>query len=93
MFYNWLNKGRSARSLRLTLQEREDQIRMDKLAAAWEQWRDRYKNERLRVVVSVVTDVRLVWHAYAHPRKAKWCFKLSEIFYFAPSAFGTQKHT
>jgi hypothetical protein len=51
MFYNWLNKARSARQLRNTLQEREDEIRIAKISVAWEKWRDRFKDEKLRPIV------------------------------------------
>lgn len=53
MFYSWINKARSARDIRVTLQEKEEEARLSKLSVAWEKWRDRYKDERLRIVVSL----------------------------------------
>jgi protein SFI1 len=52
MFHSWLNKARAQRHLRVTLREKEEELRLTKLTIAWDKWRERFREERLRVIVS-----------------------------------------
>ncbi|KAF8481539.1 Sfi1 spindle body protein-domain-containing protein [Gautieria morchelliformis] len=48
MFIKWLAAARKSKSRRMRLAEREDELRLEILAAAWEAWRDRFRENRLR---------------------------------------------
>jgi hypothetical protein len=48
MFVKWLAAARKSKSRRMRLAEREDELRLEILAAAWEAWRDRFCENRLR---------------------------------------------
>ena len=52
MFIKWLTAGRKSKTRRTRLAEREDELRLDILAAAWEAWRDRFRENRLRDLAS-----------------------------------------
>ena len=94
MFYNWLNKARSVRHLRVTLQEREEEVRIAKIAVAWDKWRDRFKDERLRTVVSFFVHYKLPGcHAYAMCRNTRSCSKLKETCSSDLLGSGTRRRT
>jgi protein SFI1 len=48
MFHRWLQSSRTVRYRRITLQQKEDDKRRAIITAAWEQWRGRFKAERMR---------------------------------------------
>jgi protein SFI1 len=52
MFYRWLSATRSARHRRVTLQRKEDQMNAACVAIAWDKWRERFVDEKLRPIVS-----------------------------------------
>lgn len=52
MFYHWLSTARTSRHRRITLQQKEKEFRLNTLAVAWDKWRERYKAESLRPLVS-----------------------------------------
>lgn len=55
MFYKWLNAARTARRRRVTLQEKEEEMKQTHLAIAWDKWRERSQDIRLQPVVSALT--------------------------------------
>lgn len=63
MFYKWLAAARKLRHKRVTLQERETEMRRIQLEAAWDKWRGRFQAERLVPLVgatphgTVVTEL------------------------------------
>ncbi|KAJ7582773.1 hypothetical protein C8J56DRAFT_955676 [Mycena floridula] len=48
MFHQWLSAARSRRRRKLALQEKEEQIRLAVLEFAWDKWRERFTEEKLR---------------------------------------------
>ncbi|KAJ6502601.1 hypothetical protein C8R45DRAFT_977175 [Mycena sanguinolenta] len=50
IFHRWLSAGRQARHRRLTLDRKEGEIKFGHLSVAWDKWRDRFKQQRLRPV-------------------------------------------
>jgi hypothetical protein len=54
MFYKWLATARKLRHKRVTLQERETEMRKIQLEAAWDKWRGRFQAERLLPLVSAI---------------------------------------
>jgi hypothetical protein len=55
-FHKWLNAARNSHHLRMTLEAKEQEMRLARMTAAWDKWRDRYKDERLRVTVSNIAS-------------------------------------
>ena len=53
IFYRWLSATRASRHRRVTLQQKEAELKHGWLEAAWDRWRDRYLHEKLRPLVSV----------------------------------------
>lgn len=51
LFYRWLSAARSARHRRMTLQRKEDQLKAASVTAAWQKWRERFIDEKLRPIV------------------------------------------
>jgi hypothetical protein len=51
MFHHWLTAARTSRRRRITLQQGEDEVKRWRLADAWDKWRDRFNNEKLRPIV------------------------------------------
>lgn len=51
-FHRWLSAARTVRHRRLTLDRKETQIKVALVSAAWDKWRDRFKQQRLQPVVS-----------------------------------------
>lgn len=49
-FHKWLAAARASRHRRKVLQEKEAEIKRASLAAAWDKWRERFKDERLRPI-------------------------------------------
>lgn len=52
MFYRWLTAARKVRHRRLLLQQREDELKLTAITAAWDKWRERYLDIRLHPIVS-----------------------------------------
>jgi hypothetical protein len=52
MFYRWLSAARAARRRRLLLQAKEEELKFAAIAAAWDKWRERFKDGRLRPLVT-----------------------------------------
>ncbi|TFK42645.1 Sfi1 spindle body protein-domain-containing protein [Crucibulum laeve] len=50
VFSRWLASARATRYRRLTLQRREDQLKLATSLAAWDKWRDRFIDEKLRPI-------------------------------------------
>jgi protein SFI1 len=59
MFYRWLSAARSARHRRITLQGKEDQMKAACIAVTWNKWRERFVDEKLRPVVSILPHLPL----------------------------------
>lgn len=51
LFHRWLTAARSARHRRLTLQRKEDEMKAACLETAWNKWRERFVDEKLRPIV------------------------------------------
>lgn len=54
MFYRWLSAARSANRRRLTLQRKEKEMKAACVAVTWDRWRERFVNEKLRLIVSLI---------------------------------------
>jgi protein SFI1 len=52
MFHRWLSAARASRYRRVALQQKEEDIRHGHLADAWDKWRDRFRDAKLRPIVS-----------------------------------------
>lgn len=52
MFHRWLSSAKTSRHRRLVLQEREEELRLIIQEKAWDRWREKFKAERLRPLVS-----------------------------------------
>lgn len=52
LFIKWLTAARKSKTRRTRLAEREDELRLDILAAVWEAWRDRFRENQLRDLAS-----------------------------------------
>lgn len=52
LFNRWLSLARTTRHRRLTLKQREDEMKFSIIASTWDRWRDRFKDEKLRPIVS-----------------------------------------
>ncbi|GBE82341.1 hypothetical protein SCP_0407250 [Sparassis crispa] len=50
MFYRWLTAARKVRHRRLYLQEKEEEMKLTVVAAAWDKWRERFQDIRLQPV-------------------------------------------
>lgn len=57
LFYRWLTAARSARHRRLTLQRIEEEMKATCLEAAWNKWRARFVDEKLRPIVGILISV------------------------------------
>ena len=60
VFSRWLAAARNSRHRRVVLQEREADMKTIKLSAAWDKWREKFKNERLRPIVSYFTILKML---------------------------------
>ncbi|KAL1692309.1 hypothetical protein GGG16DRAFT_90188 [Schizophyllum commune] len=68
VFSRWLAAARNSRHRRVVLQEREADMKTIKLSAAWDKWRERFKNERLRPIENTVVlqgQQYLLYRAFA----------------------------
>ncbi|OBZ75311.1 hypothetical protein A0H81_04427 [Grifola frondosa] len=50
MFYRWLAAARKSRHRRLYLQQKEDEMKLTAVAAAWDRWRERFQDIRLQPI-------------------------------------------
>lgn len=55
-FHRWLTVKRAAEHRRLNHERKEAQLRQLAITSAWEKWRERFKEERLRPLVSFLHD-------------------------------------
>jgi protein SFI1 len=51
LFHRWLSLAISTRRRRLALQQKEEELKFLKIAAAWDKWRERFIDEKLRPTV------------------------------------------
>ncbi|KAF8894524.1 hypothetical protein BD779DRAFT_1501596 [Infundibulicybe gibba] len=72
IFYRWLSAARATRHRRLTLQRKEDAIKLSATAAAWEKWREAFSRKQLRPIAdAMVSQTRRnlifrtfgIWHS------------------------------
>lgn len=54
LFNRWSSLARTTRHRRLTLQKKEDEMKFSMIAFAWDKWRDRFSDEKLRPIVSLL---------------------------------------
>jgi protein SFI1 len=54
VFHKWLTLARTTRQRRITLQQKEDEIKFSIISSAWDRWRDRFCDRRLRPIVSLI---------------------------------------
>ena len=52
MFHHWLSAARTSRRRRISLQQKEDEVKRWRMAVVWDRWRDRFNDEKLRPIVS-----------------------------------------
>jgi len=52
MFHQWLAASRASRHRRIALQQKEDEVTRGRMAVAWDKWRDRFNDVKLRPIVS-----------------------------------------
>lgn len=58
IFHKWLTRARTTRQRRIILQQKENEIKFSVISSAWDKWRDRFCDERLRLIVSLIKHVR-----------------------------------
>jgi hypothetical protein len=56
MFHRWLMAARARRHKRVTLREKELEFDLANVQVAWNRWRERYMDEKLRPLVSSVAS-------------------------------------
>jgi protein SFI1 len=54
VFHKWLTLSRTARQRRITLQQKEDEIKFSIISSAWDKWRDHFCDGRLRPIVRLI---------------------------------------
>ncbi|RDB21456.1 hypothetical protein Hypma_011541 [Hypsizygus marmoreus] len=67
LFNRWLNLARITRHRRITLKEKEDEMKFSVIASAWDKWRDRFSDERLRPIeysVIIQTQKNVLFRAF-----------------------------
>lgn len=52
IFHKWLSAARASRHRNLLLKRLEDEKQLTLTVGAWERWREKYKEEQLRPLVS-----------------------------------------
>lgn len=57
MFYRWLAAAKKARHRRTYLQQKEEELKLTVVAAAWDKWRERYQDIRLQPMVWIPSVV------------------------------------
>ncbi|KZT26251.1 hypothetical protein NEOLEDRAFT_1155765 [Neolentinus lepideus HHB14362 ss-1] len=62
-FHKWLSVARATRHRRKVLQEKEAEIKLASLASAWDKWRDRFKDEKLRPIRNTLFRAFGIWHS------------------------------
>ncbi|KAF5365583.1 hypothetical protein D9758_003196 [Tetrapyrgos nigripes] len=55
LFHHWLSAARMSRNRRITLAAREEEMKFATIAVAWDRWRERFKDERLRPLEHIST--------------------------------------
>lgn len=51
MFHRWLAAARASQHRRVTLQQKEEEMKQTAITTAWDRWRDCFKDEKLRPIV------------------------------------------
>ncbi|KAG5654501.1 hypothetical protein H0H81_001142 [Sphagnurus paluster] len=54
LFNRWLTHTRITRHRRITLKQKEDEMKLNMLGTAWDKWRDRFSDEKLRPIEHTV---------------------------------------
>ncbi|TRM57576.1 hypothetical protein BD626DRAFT_574365 [Schizophyllum amplum] len=54
VFSRWATAARAARHRRVTLQDREAEMKLVMLSSAWDKWREKFKGEKLRPIETAV---------------------------------------
>ncbi|KAF8078011.1 hypothetical protein FPV67DRAFT_1403819 [Lyophyllum atratum] len=54
LFNRWLTLARITRHRRITLKQKEDEMKLAMLASVWDKWRDRFSDEKLRTIEHAV---------------------------------------
>ena len=53
MFYKWYSAAKSSRHRRLVFQELEEEMKLTLIEKAWDNWREKFKAERLAPLVGL----------------------------------------
>lgn len=67
IFHKWLTRARTTRQRRIILQQKENEIKFSVISSAWDKWRDRFCDERLRLIeydVNIQTQKNLTFRAF-----------------------------
>ncbi|KAF9457172.1 hypothetical protein BDZ94DRAFT_1273913 [Collybia nuda] len=67
IFYRWSSLARTHRHRRITLQKKEDEIKLSLIMLAWDRWRDRFSDDKLRPIeysVIIQTQKNLIFRAF-----------------------------
>jgi protein SFI1 len=89
MFHRWLASARVSRHRRVTLQQKEDEMNFGVIAAAWDKWRDRFSDETLRPLVSLLSVV--IGLSEHLSRNMASLFKGRKICCSEPLGYGTPR--
>jgi hypothetical protein len=91
MFHRWLSATRVARRRRVTLQRKEGEIKRATLAVAWDEWRDRFNDEKLRPLVCLFPRVFIHHVSTTMNRNTLSYFKITKVPHFVLLAYGDQR--
>ena len=61
IFHKWLARTRTTRQRRIILRQKEDEIKFSILSSAWDKWRNRFCDERLRPIVCPQMELVAIW--------------------------------
>jgi protein SFI1 len=91
IFYRWLSAARASRHRRVTLQQKEAELKHGWLEAAWDKWRDRYLHEKLRPLVSVKMAPSEDLCSWLLFRNSRLLLRVRQICSSGYSGSGTQR--
>jgi hypothetical protein len=95
MFHHWLSAARTSRRRRVSLQQKEDEVKRWRMAVAWDRWRDRFNDEKLRPIVGA--SFLLIFFSFqirdffTHCRNMTFSCNAKTFLFFVPLAYGIQK--
>lgn len=69
--HRWLSATRTVRRRRITLKEKEDEMNTRFLMEAWDKWRERFVEERMRTTVSEDVQLYVVCATTHKPKEAQ----------------------